>query len=57
VAIPFNTIHWWSRYLFTKKPDEYSYTLLDYLDIAIGSAQGPMKWYYTMEEMKEHFKE
>ena len=25
-------------------------------DILIGEAQGKMKWYYTMEEAKEHLK-
>lgn len=46
--IPFNATWWWFKNLFNKQQRE-SFSF--YWSIAIGIAQSPMQWYYTMDEV------
>ena len=58
LLIPYSTIDMWLRNVFHLRDEEGTFgSLRVYWSIAVGSAQGPMKWYYTMEETKEHFKQ
>ena len=58
ILVPFVAFRMWYGLLWTRKvplpQDDYSFDLC--WKLAKGLAQGKMKWYYTMDEVKERWK-
>jgi hypothetical protein len=54
LRIPFHAIESWIRYQLYETPEDkkkYPLSFRNIWSIQIGLAQGPMRWYYTWEEI------
>jgi hypothetical protein len=54
LLIPLDIFKMWLYNRSSKTPDKSHYSLQNYIDIAIGSAQIKMKWVYDFEDLTFH---